>query len=138
MKPEYFTDKGMMIDGNYWLVHPQTGKAWTKTAATKFINAWQAPDTSPDLEALKQAAVRTIKQQAGERISAMNWQLQRAEDRVSLAALGGAEQTSELEQAEGVLLEVLNAREAVRQASDKAEADVEALTDAEAIEQFSW
>ncbi|MFT4925743.1 MAG: PhoPQ-activated pathogenicity-related protein [Phenylobacterium sp.] len=138
MKPEYFADKGMAIDGNFWQIHPKTGKAWTKTSITKFINDYQEPDTSPNLEALKKAAVITIKLEAAQRIMALAWQLQRGEERVSRAALGGTEQSDALEQAENALLQVFNAREAIRQASNEAEVAVNALDDAAAVEKFEW
>jgi hypothetical protein len=138
MKPQYSAENGMLVAGNFWQVHPQTGKAWTKTSVTKFINAYLPPDNSPSLDALKTAAVTKIKQQAATRILALDWTLQRAEDRVSQAALGGTDQEATLEQAEAELLNVLNAREDIRQASNQAETSVMALEDVEAVKDFSW
>ena len=138
MKPQYSTQNGMLIDGNFWLVHPQTGEAWQADSANAFIDNYQEPDNSPDIDALKQTAVSNIKQQAAERITALDWKLQRAEDRVSQAELGGESQISALELAEAELLVVLESRETIRKTSNEAETELMALEDAEAIEQFGW
>lgn len=138
MKPQYLNEKGMLIDGNFWLVHPQTGESWEQSSVSEFIDNYQAPDNSPDIAELKKAAVNTIKQQAAERITALDWKLQRAEDRVSQAELGGEAKISALELAEAELLEVLDTRETIRQASNEAEAELMALEETQTIEQFNW
>jgi hypothetical protein len=138
MKPQYSNEKGMLIEGNFWMVHPQTGEAWDQTSVADFVENYQAPDNGPSLDDLKKAAVTEIKQQAAERIVALDWKLQRAGDRVSQAELGGESQLSALEQAETELLNVLNEREAIRVASNEAEVALLALEDADAVEQFSW
>ena len=137
MKPQYTQQNGMQIDGNYWLVHPQTGEGWTDETIAEFIDNYIEPDLSPKLEDVQQQAIGQIKQQAGVRISALDWQLQRAEDRIAHIELTGAEQDA-LAQAEADLLAVLNKRETIRQASNDAEAEVLTLTDVEKLSTFEW
>lgn len=138
MKPQYKNEHGMLIDGNFWLVHPQTGEAWDDASVSEFIENHVEPDNSPDIDALKKEGVTAIKQQAAERITAIDWKQQRAEERMSQAELGGEDQLAALEVAEAELLDVLHSREAIRQASNEAEAELLALEDAEAIESFEW
>jgi hypothetical protein len=138
MKPQYLNEQGMLIDGNFWLIHPQTGEAWDTASVKDFIDNYQAPDTTPDIALLKANALTEIKQQAADLITALDWKRQRAEDRVSQAELVGGADSEGLELAEAELLEVLNAREAIRVASNDAEAEVLELADAQAVEQFSF
>lgn len=138
MKPQYLKQQGMLIEANYWMVHPQTGEAWDATSVKDFIDNYQAPDNRPKLDDVKSAGVVKIKQQAAEKITALDWKVQRAGDRVSQAELGGEPEHNALEQAETDLLEVLNAREAIRSASNAAEAQLMALEDIDAVEQFAW
>ena len=140
MKPQYSAENGMLIDGNYWLVHPQTGEGWDEDSIDTFIATYKGPSNEISLDDLKQATIAKIKQQAGERIDATNWQLQRAQDRVSqaeLLAINDAELET-LAIAEAELLAVLDNREAIRQASNDAETQVKALDTLSAIEAFSW
>lgn len=136
MQPIYFEDKGMCIDGNYWLVHPQTGVSWTADSVADFIANYQGPDLTPDLDALKSAAVERIKQAAYGEIQAIDWRRQRAEDRLALANLGGIEE--DIVAAEQVLQDELQLREAIRLASNEAEQQVSLLEDADSVEQFEW
>lgn len=138
MKPQYTTEKGMMIDGNYWLVHPQTGESWDESSVADFIDNYVEPEHGPSLEELKQQTTMKIKQEAGDKIAASDWRLQRAEDRVSHAELTTADNSTELQAAEAELLAVLESREAIRQASNAAETELLALDNKAAVEQFTW
>ena len=138
MKPQYTSEHGMMIDGNYWLVHPQTGQSWDKNSVADFIDNYVELEQGPSLEELKQQAVTKIKQQAGDKVTASDWRLQRAQDRVSHAELTTADNSTELKAAKAELLAVLKAREAIRQASNAAETQLLALEDKTAVEQFTW
>ena len=138
MKPQYLTQHGMLIDGNFWQAHPHAGEAWSQSSAVEFIDSYEAPDNGPSLDELRAAALSEIKQAAASRISATDWKLQRAEDRLSQANLGDTDQITALDSAEAELLKVLNAREAIRQASNTAETQLLALESTEAVESFSW
>ena len=138
MNPQYSNEKGMLIDGNFWLVHPQTGENWEQASVAEFIENYQAPNNGPSIDDLKKAGVADIKQLAASKITALDWKLQRAEDRMTQAELGGESQIAALDEAETELVEVLKAREAIRQASNEAETALMALEDSAEIEQFSW
>lgn len=81
----------------------------------------------PSLEAAQFAKVNQIKEEAYSRITALDWRLQRATEEELLGIVG-----TETKQA--VLLE----RQAIREASTAAEADVMKLTTVEAVVNFSW
>ena len=79
------------------------------------------------LDEAKAAKVVEIKAEAGRRITALDWRLQRATEEELLGIVG-----TKTKQA--VLLE----RQAIREASTAAEADVMKLTTVEAVVNFSW
>lgn len=135
MKPIYIRKQGMVIDGNLWQVHPQTGEPFNDENAKQFINDYQEVENRVDLDALKQEAISNIKRQAAQRIHALDWQLQRAEERLSQSELTGEGAISD---AESQLLEVLDEREAIRQQSNEAEAHLKRLQEQNAINEFTW
>ncbi|QTL34103.1 hypothetical protein [Pseudoalteromonas viridis] len=137
MSCEYFADKGMKIEGNYWLVHPQTGEAWDEESAAAFIAGYQPPHLSEEaIAARKDELVGEIKRAVYDCLEAQLWRVTKAQERVQLAQLGG----SEAEQAAAVaaLQAELAKREALRQKSDEAELEVAELTSIEAIDAFSF
>lgn len=102
-----------------------------------YPNSWREkakPEPEPEpipqpitLDEAKAAKVVEIKAEAGHRITALDWRIQRATEEELLGIEG-----TETKQA--VLLE----RQAIREASTAAEADVMKLTTVEAVVNFSW
>lgn len=102
-----------------------------------YPNCWREkakPEPEPEpipqpitLDEAKAAKVVEIKAEAGSRITALDWRIQRATEEELLGIEG-----TETKQA--VLLE----RQAIREASTAAEADVMKLTTVEAVVNFSW
>lgn len=82
---------------------------------------------SIDLESAKAAKVLEIKGEAERRITALDWRLQRAQEREQLGETGFE-----------TVNEVLTLREQIRQASNSAEQAVETLTTIEDVYNFSW
>ena len=41
MLPRYNKAKGMLIQGHYWLIHPQTGVPWTEQTVAEFIGGYE-------------------------------------------------------------------------------------------------
>ncbi|SHO59260.1 hypothetical protein [Vibrio quintilis] len=80
-----------------------------------------------DIAELKSERITQIKQEAEERITCLNWRLQRAQERESL-------NVTDVETVE----DVMKLREAIRTASNDAELAVNQLETVEAIESFSW
>ncbi|WP_072281636.1 hypothetical protein [Rappaport israeli] len=78
------------------------------------------------LDALKAERVEVIKTEARERIEALAWRIERAKERDLIGAEGET------------IAEVYAEREAIRQASARAEADLMTLTEAEKISAFTW
>lgn len=78
------------------------------------------------LNRAKSARIIKIKKEAAQLITALDWKLERARERDVL----------ELDSANTV--DVLNQREAIRQASNRAEDAVNNLTDAQSVNAFSW
>lgn len=39
MLPTYTKEKGMLIKGHYWLIHPKTGIKWTIETGAEFIES---------------------------------------------------------------------------------------------------
>lgn len=138
MKPTYTPEKGMNIDGNFWMVHPFTGEAWDNDSVDAFIEGYEPSTFGPSLDELKQQGVLTIKAEAAKRITALDWQLQRANDRFDHAELAGEEGATALAQAETELVAVLEAREAIRVASNDAEAALLALDSEADVDAFVW
>ena len=102
-----------------------------------YPNSWRekakpGPEPEPipqpiTLDEAKAAKVVEIKAEAGRRITALDWRLQRATEEELLGIVG-----TETKQA------VLLARQAIREASTAAEADMLKLTTVEAVVNFSW
>lgn len=102
-----------------------------------YPNSWREkakPEPEPEpipqpitLDEAKAAKVVEIKAEATRRITALDWRLQRATEEELLGIVG-----TETKQA--ILLE----RQAIREASTAAEADVIKLTTVEAVVNFSW
>ena len=98
-----------------------------------YPNSWREkakPEPIPqpiNLDEAKAAKVVEIKAEAERRITALDWRLQRATEEELLGIVG-----SETKQA------VLLARQAIREASTAAEADMMKLTTVEAVVNFSW
>lgn len=137
MKPQYIENEGMLIAGNFWQVHPQTCEPWSEETVAEFIESYQVPVTTPDVELLVSAGIKKIKRQAAERIVALDWKLQRAEERLSQTELSGGGSEA-LEQAEDAVLAILDERDAIRTQSNIAEESLSALTDIGEIESFTW
>lgn len=92
----------------------------------KDIDARRAADkVAADLQAAKDARILEVKREAGDRIAALNWKTDRAKER---DFLNGTKK----------LREIYAEREAIREASDQAEADVAVLNTLEEIRGFSW
>lgn len=82
------------------------------------------PDTTVDLKSLKNAKINAIKRQAATMIADTDWRLQRANERDSLGVSGADIDTPK---------QVLAKREAIRRASNRAESEIIALTDSNAV-----
>lgn len=79
------------------------------------------------LDEAKVAKVVEIKAEAERRITALDWRLQRAQEREQLSETGVE-----------TVADVLALREQIRQASNSAEAAVATLSSAEDVLGFSW
>lgn len=82
---------------------------------------------SIDLESAKAAKVLEIKGEAERRITALDWRLQRAQEREQLGETGFE-----------TVADVLALREQIRQASNAAELAVATLASVEAVLAFTW
>ena len=102
-----------------------------------YPNSWREkakPEPEPEpipqpitLDEAKAAKVVEIKAEAERRITALDWRLQRAQEREQLGETG-VETVSE----------VLVLREQIRQASNAAEVAVSTLTDVGEVQAFTW
>lgn len=81
----------------------------------------------PTLDEAKVAKVIEIKIEAERRITALDWRLQRAQEREQLGETGFE-----------TVADVLALREQIRQASNAAELAVSTLTDVSAVQAFTW
>ena len=81
----------------------------------------------PSLDEAKAAKVVEIKAEAERRITALDWRLQRAQEREQLGEAGVE-----------AVADVLALREQIRQASNAAELAVSILTDVSAVQVFTW
>ena len=79
------------------------------------------------LDEAKAAKVVEIKAEAERRITALDWRLQRAQEREQLGEAGVE-----------TVADVLALREQIRQASNAAELAVSILTDVSAVQVFTW
>ena len=96
-----------------------------------YPNRWRervSPEpVPPSLDEVKADKISEIKAEAGRRITALDWRLQRAQEREQLSETG-FESVSD----------VLVLREQIRQASNVAEAAVATLLTVEEVVAFSW
>ncbi|MFB2830661.1 hypothetical protein ACE1BS_13785 [Aeromonas jandaei] len=81
----------------------------------------------PPLDEAKAAKIVEIKAEAERRITALDWRLQRAQERELLGETGFE-----------TVADVLALREQIRQASNAAELAVSTLTDVGAVLAFTW
>lgn len=81
----------------------------------------------PTLDEAKAAKVVEIKAEAERRITALDWRLQRAQEREQLGETGFE-----------TVADVLALREQIRQASNSAELAVSTLTDVGEVLAFTW
>ena len=81
----------------------------------------------PTLDEAKAAKVVEIKAEAERRITALDWRLQRAQEREQLGGTGVE-----------TVADVLALREQIRQASSAAELAVSTLTEVSAVQAFTW
>tara|TARA_B100000513_G_C11864556_1_gene173901 strand:+ start:179 stop:616 length:438 start_codon:yes stop_codon:yes gene_type:complete len=84
-----------------------------------------AEQQAADLEAARQALIRKVKTEAGDRIAASDWKVDRARER---DALNGTT----------TLQDVYAEREAIRTASDEAELAILDLTTLDEVREFAW
>ena len=96
-----------------------------------YPNSWREkakPEPQPiTLDAAKAAKVVEIKAEAERRITALDWRLQRAQEREQLGEVGFE-----------TVADVLLLREQIRQASNSAELAVSTLTDVGEVLAFTW
>lgn len=102
-----------------------------------YPNSWREkakPEPEPEpipqpitLGEAKAAKVVEIKAEAERRITALDWRLQRAQERERLGEAGVE-----------AVADVLVLREQIRQASNAAELAVSTLTDVSAVQAFTW
>ena len=102
-----------------------------------YPNCWREkakPEPEPEpipqpitLDEAKAAKVVEIKAEAERRITALNWRLQRAQERERLGEAGVE-----------AVADVLALREQIRQASNAAEAAVATLTTTHEVQAFTW
>ena len=102
-----------------------------------YPNGWREkakPEPEPEpipqpitLDEAKAAKVVEIKAEAERRITALDWRLQRAQEREQLGETGVE-----------TVVDVLALREQIRQASNAAEAAVAQLTDVAGVTAFYW
>ena len=81
----------------------------------------------PTLDEAKAAKVVDIKAEAERRITALDWRLQRAQEREQLGVTGVE-----------TVADVLALREQIRQASNAAEVAVMGLNDVHEVQAFTW
>ena len=102
-----------------------------------YPNSWREkakPEPEPEpipqpitLDEAKAAKVVEIKAEAERRITALDWRLQRAQEREQLGETGVE-----------TVADVLALREQIRQASNAAELAVSTLTEVSAVQAFTW
>ena len=102
-----------------------------------YPNCWREkakPEPEPEpipqpitLDEAKATKVVEIKAEAERRITALDWRLQRAQEREQLGGTGFE-----------TVADVLALREQIRQASNAAELAVSTLTDVSAVQAFTW
>ena len=85
----------------------------------------------PTLDEAQATKIVEIKAEAERRITALDWRLQRAQEREQLGETG-------VETGVETVADVLSLREQIRQASNAAEAAVATLSSVEDVLGFSW
>lgn len=90
-----------------------------KALDTKSHQVWTP---SPSLDGLKSSRIKIIKQEAGDRISALDWKVTRATEQPDLYSKS----------------DIMAERQGIRDSSSTAELDVDALATIEEIKQFTW
>lgn len=88
------------------------------------------PESTPEPLSLDEAKARKISEikfEAGRRITALDWRLQRAQEREQLGQAGVE-----------TVADVLALHEQIRQASNAAELAVSTLTDVSLVQAFTW
>ncbi|MDK1287376.1 hypothetical protein [Pseudoalteromonas umbrosa] len=139
MSCEYFADKGMKIDGNYWLVHPQTGVAWNNTSIEDFKQAYQAQQivlAEERLKADKAEQLAAIKEAVFNKLNDEQWRVQKAQEHLLMAELAGDQAEMGLSKAH--LAELLSQREQLRLASDEAEQALADISTYEELKEFTF
>lgn len=127
MKTYYDEKQGMCINGNFWQVHPETGKPWDNDSIADFTGKAQAhTDNDGGVEQLRQQVIARIKQLAYSQLRAEQWRVERAKERELQAILSGNE--TETAQQRVNLKTILAQREALRAKSDELETEVQRLT----------
>ena len=81
----------------------------------------------PTMDEAQAAKIVEIKAEAARRITALDWRLQRAQEREQLGETGVE-----------TVADVLALREQIRQASNAAELAVSTLTEVSAVQAFTW
>ena len=81
----------------------------------------------PTMDEAQAAKIVEIKAEAERRITALDWRLQRAQEREQLGETGFE-----------TVADVLALREQIRQASNAAELAVSTLTEVSAVQAFTW
>lgn len=112
--------------GTQIIVELHEGFDESQAADAVLVDGVLVIDPALRLARVKALRKARIKQQAAVMITALDWRLQRAEER---AALGVEGETPN---------DVMTEREAIRQASNRAEAEVEALANSDAVLVYSW
>ncbi|AOT09350.1 hypothetical protein [Pseudoalteromonas luteoviolacea] len=139
MSCEYFADKGMKIDGNYWLVHPQTGVAWNSTSIEDYKQTYEAQQivvAEERLKAEKANQLAAIKEAVFNKLNDEQWRVQKAQEHLLMAELAGDQ--AEIGLGKAHLAELLEQREQIRLASDKAELTLADISTSKELEEFTF
>ncbi|OCQ18965.1 hypothetical protein A7985_22545 [Pseudoalteromonas luteoviolacea] len=139
MSCEYFADKGMKIDGNYWLVHPQTGVAWNDTTVADFKQTYEAQKillAEERFEASKVDKLQEIKEAVFNKLGNEQWRVQKAQEHMLIAELSGDQAALGLSKSQ--LQELLAKREQLRKASDEAEVIIAEFTTQAELDDFEF
>ncbi|MBQ4814032.1 hypothetical protein J8M20_21885 [Pseudoalteromonas luteoviolacea] len=139
MSCEYFADKGMKIDGNYWLVHPQTGVAWNDTTVADFKQTYEAQQILLEeerFEASKADKLQEIKEAVFNKLGNEQWRVQKAQEHMLIAELSGDQAALGLSKSQ--LQELLAKREQLRKASDEAEVIIAEFTTQAELDDFEF
>ncbi|WP_105168534.1 hypothetical protein [Pseudoalteromonas sp. T1lg23B] len=137
MNSYYDAQKGMYIDGSFWLVHPDTGERWNDSTAQAYLANSQSSDAEQQkLQFLKEQKVAEVKRLTYRRLTTEQWQLERAQERLEVAKL--AQDSARVASATEVLSNVLAYRESLRQASNDAEAHIMQMSSLEELSNYHY